>query len=243
MSMCSRRVAVPGRRRRFRWRRRCRGAGRRSCCATARSSPANMMDIRMEPSSDFQECSRVSLPVRRHRVRWKSRSDSIRSSRPCRRRRSIASMAARSEAMTAVAVRQFAQVAGGQGFERGAHGEDVADFLGVQVAHGEPAARPGGDQAFLLELAHRLAEGAAADLQHLGQFGFHQWLPRRQFAAGDGACAARSAPARAGWSFPVRSSELGCCGHGASPVSAVDCLQSSVDSRSYGRRRRARRAP
>ena len=98
----------------------------------------------------------------------------------------IASMAARSDRDDVLAVRQFAQRAGRQGFEGGPDGEDVADFLGVQVADRQPAARAGGQQTFLLQLPQGLAEGAAADLQHLGQFGFHQVAARLQLAAGDG---------------------------------------------------------
>ena len=39
-----------------------------------------------------------------------------------------------------LAVRKFAERAGSEGFQRGADGVDVADFLGIQVADGEPAA-------------------------------------------------------------------------------------------------------
>jgi hypothetical protein len=67
--------------------------------------------------------------------------------------------------------RQFAR---GQGFQRRADVEDVLDFLSVEVTDREPTPRTGGDQALLLQLTHRLAQRAAADLQRIGQIRLHQ---------------------------------------------------------------------
>src|SRR5687768_7243681 len=57
--------------------------------ADALSGPANMMDIRMDPSRASQECSSVLFPVSSQSVRWNSRSDSILPEAFRRRRRSF----------------------------------------------------------------------------------------------------------------------------------------------------------
>jgi hypothetical protein len=57
------------------------------------------------------------------------------------------------------------QLAGCQGLEGGANVEDVANFFGIEMAHRQPAPRTRRDQALLLQLTHRLPEGATTDLQ------------------------------------------------------------------------------
>ena len=84
------------------------------------------------------------------------------------------------------------------------------------MAHREPAARARGDQSFLLELTHRFAQGAAADLQRVGQFGFHQVGARRQLPGGDRAAQrAEGLFAQAG--FSNRSSDGASIDIGRSP--------------------------
>ena len=118
----------------------------------ARSIPANMIDIRMDPSRDSQVCTNVSLPVSRHRPRWKLRSASILPSR---------SMSARAFAH---GVEDAAQLLGcfdsisalrqrscGHGLEGRTYGVDVTDLFGAEVT--DVQASPGcarGEQALLL---------------------------------------------------------------------------------------------
>ena len=68
----------------------------------------------------------------------------------------------------------LAEQGGGQAFQRGADLEHVADLGGAEGADPEPATFGGLDEAFLLQLPQRLAQGAAGDRQRRGQFGFHQ---------------------------------------------------------------------
>ena len=180
----------------------------------------------MEPSSDSQECSRVSFPVSRHSgaVELQVGFDPFLQARLGGRGHGVEGRAQGRD--HGGAVRQFAQCPDRKRFERRADGEDVPDFLGVQVPHGQPAPRSGGEQSFLLQLAQGLAERAAADLEHVGQFGLHQVLPG---ASSPLVMAVRRAESGLlAEAVLFQSEQRGCCsGHGVRPqLSMVDCLQS-----------------
>ena len=150
---------------------------------TARSWPANMIDIRIEPSSASQVCRRDSLPVSRHRARWNARSDSMRCSR-----------------LPAGSVHlgdgREARDAAARSGRRGTVGRRAPPGRRAQRrrrrspsgrADARTAGRGSGPrQALLLQLTHRFAQGAAADCRAVGQLGLHHLRLRRDLATGDG---------------------------------------------------------
>ena len=168
----------------------------------------------------------------RHSVRWNSRSDSIRSSKAAPRRPPpwLDGLAQGcDDVRPGPAVRT---VSGPPRIRARPGRRRCPGFPSVQVPHGQPAAGSGGQQAFLLQLPQSLAQGTAADLEHLGQLGLHQ-MPAGSSSPlvmavrrADSACSRRlffSSPSRGAVAPAIGSLTLS-----VNCLSVVNCLQSVV---------------
>jgi hypothetical protein len=73
-----------------------------------------------------------------------------------------------------------------EALQRDAHGVDLAHVVRGQGRDMRAGVGHGDQQTFFDQLPHRLAQGPAADVELLGQRGFHQGRAGRNLAAQDG---------------------------------------------------------